>query len=215
MILPGLQNYNGCKGGNGVYQQIISLIPPHKILIVPFLGHCGIVRNIVAADILISVDASAKVIEAWKKYLIQYLLYIYADGSGNKFIKTNSTLGDLPGIIYLYQEDALLFLKKKVRYLIHKYNDTPVIYLDPPYPFSTRKSIAKLYQYEMTDKQHIHLLSIISKMTDLNVLISSYKNKMYDDKLINWNQHSFSVGTRQGKAIETVYYNFQIDLTDF
>ncbi len=209
MTIPELKNYNGCKGGNGVYQQIISIIPPHNILVVPFLGHCGIVRNILPSDILIGVDASAKVINAWKKYLIKYLIYKYKDDNKNILIKTNISKGNLPSIIHLYNDDALIFLKNKLPGLISKYEDTPVIYLDPPYPLSSRKSTAKLYDFEMTDCQHQNLLSIIIKMKYL-ILISSYDNKMYNDSLPNWFKLDFPVGTRNGKAIETVYYNYSL-----
>lgn len=209
MTIPELKNYNGCKGGNGVYQQIISIIPPHNILIVPFLGHCGIVRNILPANILIGVDASAKVINAWKKYLIYNLIYEYKDDNKNILIKTNISKGNLPSIIHLYNDDALIFLKNKLLDLISKYEDVPVIYLDPPYPLSSRKSTAKLYDFEMTDSQHQNLLSIIKNMR-YPILISTYKNKMYKDNLPKWFKLNFSVGTRNGKAIETVYYNYSL-----
>lgn len=209
MTIPELKNYNGCKGGNGVYQQIISIIPPHNILVVPFLGHCGIVRNISPTNILIAVDASAKVIDAWKKYLIKNLIYEYKDNDKNILIKTEISKGNLPSIIHLYNDDALTFLKNKLPFLVSKYNDNPVIYLDPPYPIFSRKSTAKLYDFEMTNFQHQNLLSIIMKMKYL-ILISSYDNKMYNDSLPNWSKLNFSVGTRNGKAIETVYYNYSL-----
>ncbi len=209
MIIPELKNYNGCKGGNGVYQQIISIIPPHNILVVPFLGHCGIVRNILPTNILIGVDASAKVINAWKKYLIKDLIYEYKDDNKNILIKTDISKGNLPSIIHLYTDDALIFLKNKLSNLISIYEDTPVIYLDPPYPIYSRKSTVKLYDYEMTDFQHQNLLSIIMKM-EFFVLISTYDNKMYNDSLPKWFKLNFSVGTRNGKAIETVYYNYSL-----
>lgn len=211
MFIPELKNYNGCKGGNGVYQQIISLIPPHKVLVIPFLGHCGIVRNIAPASILIGIDASEKVINSWKKYLIQDLLYVYKDDSCNILIKTENSKGNLSGIIHLYQEDALMFLNKKLRYHISKYKDDTVLYLDPPYPFSTRKSTQKLYQYEFTDEQHVHMLSMITKMIDKKIVISTYDNSLYSNSLKNWNKHSFPVGTRNGRATETIYYNFSIN----
>ena len=39
-------SYPGGKSGAGIYQRLINLIPRHRILIVPFAGHCGVVRNI-------------------------------------------------------------------------------------------------------------------------------------------------------------------------
>lgn len=212
--IPELKNYNGCKGGNGVYQQIISVIPPHKILVVPFLGHCGITRHIKPADILIGVDASQKVINAWKNYLKNTLKYdvIYdSEGVIEIFVKIKNTLGNLPKRIELYCQDAFIFIQNQLLLSIpeHEFKHT-VLYLDPPYPFSTRKSNVNIYDFEMTDNQHQHLLSLLIGMR-FNVIISSYKNEMYNNGLLGWNTHSFSVGTRKGKATETIYYNFNND----
>lgn len=211
--VPGLENYNGCKGGNGVYQQIISLIPPHKILVVPFLGHCGISRNIAPADILICVDASVHVIETWKNYLIQNLIYTFRDDiSYYTFIKSKNTLGNLPNLILLHKDDALHFLPNVLPGIIYKYTDTPeqvLIYQDPPYPKFSRKGKRDLYEFEMTDLQHEQLLSMNKKMMS-NILISTYDNNMYDINLKGWNKYSFTSSTRSGIAIETVYYNYKI-----
>lgn len=57
--------YPGGKSGAGVYQRIINLIPPHRMLIVPFAGHCGIVRNIRPAEETIVIDRSEKVCQWW------------------------------------------------------------------------------------------------------------------------------------------------------
>lgn len=65
MIKEKNSSYPGGKSGAGVYQRIINLIPPHKILIVPFAGHCGIVRNILPAEETIVIDRSEKVCQWW------------------------------------------------------------------------------------------------------------------------------------------------------
>ncbi len=214
ICVPELEGYFGSKGGNGVYQQIISLIPPHKILVVPFLGHCAIVRNIAPADILIGVDAAEHVICAWKNYLVQDLIYTYRDeGSHLCLIKKEQTLGNLPETILLFRDDALHFLSNILPGLILTYVDTPeqiVIYQDPPYPLLSRRSRRNIYEYEMTDTQHSQLLSINERMT-ANILISTYDNVLYEKKLRQWNEHSFMAATRRGKAEELVYYNYGLD----
>ena len=217
IVIPGLENYNGSKGGNGVYQQIISHIPPHRILVIPFLGHCGIIRKIAPADILICGDASEKVINYWKNYMVRYLIYKYRDeGSHYFFYRTNISRGNLPDKIYLFHNDALHFLPNYLPNIITKYTDTPddvVIYQDPPYPKFTRKSSKDLYDYEMTTIQHENLLSLnVGMLAKYKLIISSYKNKLYNTALDSWNRYSFSVGTRSGGAIETIYYNY--DLSD-
>ena len=216
--IPNLRNYNGSKSGNGVYQQIISIIPPHKVLVVPFLGHCGVVRNIMPADILIGMDASANVINSWCDFLLSSAFYNigtkdlilkYGDDC-SVFAKTNSSRGNLPSIVVLKKCNALEHLQSMAS--IFNFNDV-VIYADPPYPFSSRKSNQRLYEHEMSNRSHYDLLSLLVEMTDLKykIAISTYDNPLYKNCLASWNKIDFSAGTRNGKAIETVYFNYSLD----
>lgn len=61
-------SYPGGKSGSGIYQRLINLIPRHRILVVPFAGHCGIVRNIQPAEHTIVVDQDPKVCEWWASW---------------------------------------------------------------------------------------------------------------------------------------------------
>ncbi|MBX3422256.1 MAG: hypothetical protein KF752_11940 [Pirellulaceae bacterium] len=58
-------NYPGGKSGAGIFQRLINLIPRHRILIVPFAGHCGVVRNIKPAEHTIVIDQNASVCQWW------------------------------------------------------------------------------------------------------------------------------------------------------
>lgn len=51
-------SYNGGKGGDGVYQRIINLIPPHKVWIEMFGGSGAVTKHIYAAEqsFIIEVD---------------------------------------------------------------------------------------------------------------------------------------------------------------
>lgn len=60
--------YPGGKSGAGVYQRLINLIPPHRVLIVPFAGHCGVTRNIRPAEHTIVIDRDASVCEWWDQW---------------------------------------------------------------------------------------------------------------------------------------------------
>ena len=201
--VPGLESYNGSKSGNGVYQQIISIIPPHTTLIVPFLGHCGIVRNILPADILIAMDASEKVIEAWKTFLVQDLIYKSKD-NGLTFLKTPETKGNLPNKIVLIKCNALEQLPK-----LSFDPSLTVIYLDPPYPLDSIKSKRNLYEFVLTKKEHTKLMLLLKSMM-ANILISTYDNVLYKKGLSGWDKIKFSAGTRNGKNIETVYFNYSL-----
>lgn len=212
MKIPELKRYNGCKGGNGVYQQIISVIPPHKILIIPFLGHCGIVRNIKPCETLIAFDIDSKVTDAWKKYLIQDLLYNF-DGSKTKLVKTSLSKGMLPRTIHIINGDSIHFLfelyegKNELNINITE----TVVYLDPPYPLNAVKSTKKLYKNVLADYRHETLLNLLNLMPKLRSVISTYENDLYTEKLQDWNRLDFSAGTHNGKAIETLYYNYSLE----
>jgi len=58
-------SYPGGKSGAGIYQRLINLIPRHRILIVPFAGHCGVVRNIRPAEHTIVIDQNPTVCQWW------------------------------------------------------------------------------------------------------------------------------------------------------
>lgn len=64
----GPSSYPGGKSGAGIYQRLINLIPPHRVLVVPFAGHCGIVRNIRAAEHTIVIDQDPSVCEWWASW---------------------------------------------------------------------------------------------------------------------------------------------------
>ena len=68
-VIYGLENYPGCKGAAGVYQNIISHIPKCDTLIVPFLGHCAITRDIKRPKCLISNDLDPFVYACWREAL--------------------------------------------------------------------------------------------------------------------------------------------------
>ena len=218
-IIPGLENYFGSKGGNGVYQQIISHITPHKVFVVPFLGHCAITRNITPADILILNDASEKVITQWSYYFLRSNIYKFTDVGHYQIFelkenkKTDDLLRKSPSIIIISKDDALHFIPKTLPEILKKYkvlSKDVFVYQDPPYPFSSRKNKKDVYEHEMYDYEHDELLSINMKM-NYNTILSSYENELYDTTLENWNTHEFSAQTRNGKALEKIYYNYSLN----
>jgi DNA adenine methylase len=64
----GRSSYPGGKSGAGIYQRLINLIPPHRVLVVPFAGHCGVTRNIKPAEHTIVIDQNPKVCEWWASW---------------------------------------------------------------------------------------------------------------------------------------------------
>lgn len=82
-----------------------------------------------------------------------------------------------------------------------------VLYCDPPYVHGTRTSSAR-YKHEMTDEHHRQLLALL-KQLPCYVILSGYRNDIYDTELKDWWQMDFQAMTRGGVRTETVWCNFQ------
>jgi DNA adenine methylase len=84
------------------------------------------------------------------------------------------------------------------------------IYLDPPYVGSTRTSKAR-YEHELTDRDHEQLISNAKTINPEKtfILLSGYKNELYDDLLSDWWSKDFQAMTRGGVRTETVWCNFK------
>lgn len=108
--------------------------------------------------------------------------------------------GSTTNLVQIEKMDALL--------LIERYN-TPdaLIYIDPPYVRSTRKSGA-LYSYEMTDEDQKRLLEIIVS-SKAKIIISGYDNAMYNETLREWKTDTtMSQTTSTEMACEKIWMNY-------
>jgi DNA adenine methylase len=180
--MQDLTNYPGAKNGSGVFQNIINLFPPHDIYIEPFLGSGAIIKRKKPAGINIGLDISGVII---KKH-----------DAGHGF--------------FYQQSDALHFLSSAASLLnaLSAAGTKILIYCDPPYPLSSRRSQLLLYDHEMSDHQHETFLSLVRNLK-CYVVISSYFNKLYSDSLSDWRQISIPTTTRGGTATEIVWFNFE------
>lgn len=181
------KNYFGSKNGSGVYQQIINQIRPHDIYIELCAGSGAIAQFKKPAPYKTFInDISDKVVQAWK----------------------SSTI-DIPNCEVL-QMDAVDFLKKYEFGLFSRMYRI-VVYIDPPYPMDSRRSSRDVYDYEMTDQQHIELLEAVLSLADntnIDFVISTYSNPIYSEMLKGWNLHTFQAQTRKGLATEYLYMNY-------
>jgi hypothetical protein len=81
-----------------------------------------------------------------------------------------------------------------------------LIYCDPPYVHATRGRNDR-YQHEMTDEQHLELLSVLSTI-GAAVILSGYPSPLYAAALRTWNQISFKTMTRGGWRDESLWLNY-------
>jgi DNA adenine methylase len=87
-----------------------------------------------------------------------------------------------------------------------------LFYLDPPYLDETRTA-PQVYRHEMTRDQHGELLDVV-KAVKGKVLLSGYDSDLYQEKLADWNRHTFKLpnnaasGSSKRKMTEAVWCNF-------
>lgn len=117
-----------------------------------------------------------------------------------------------PGIIDKYihagHGSNIRIYNTDYRAVIDIYDSTDtVIYLDPPYTFDSRKSKKKVYKFEFELKDHIDFLDYVSSLKS-KVIISHYPSELYDNALKEWRKIEYFAQTRNGKAKENLYLNF-------
>lgn len=90
--------------------------------------------------------------------------------------------------------------------LIQRYNRSNVlIYADPPYLISTRTN--RHYAHEMKDQDHLDLLEVLTDHEG-PVLLSGYKNELYQKHLKDWHMEEKQVLAEAGaKKSEILWMN--------
>jgi DNA adenine methylase len=95
--------------------------------------------------------------------------------------------------------------------LIEKYNnENCLIYCDPPYHHDTRTSAR--YKEDMDNETQIKFLESVNN-SNSKILISGYKNDVYNSYLKNWEEINFEVKTMSGTfekkiKIENLWKNY-------
>lgn len=95
--------------------------------------------------------------------------------------------------------------------LIDKYDQrftNAFFYFDPPYLKSTRKNQKSLYRHEWDLEDHQKFIAKVLTVKN-NCMISHYPNAWYAEAFEKWNQHLFWSTTRNGRALECIYMNYE------
>jgi len=189
------ETYFGGKNGAGVWQTLINHVPPHDVLLVPFAGHCALSQHIAPCKMLVLCDLATEVKDWWNA-------------------------GRLPDHAIFHQRDGLQLLELITAAIVAKtsvgvIHDMPreriVIYCDPPYRLSTRTSKTR-YQHDWTDAEHRRFLQAVSSLSAAGypIMISHYRNPMYDVALSEWHRTDYTGVTRGGARTESLYCNFDV-----
>lgn len=109
--------------------------------------------------------------------------------------------GDTTHLVQIEHMDALR--------LIERYDFPEVLmYVDPPYLLSTRKS-GRLYRYEMKDAEHVRLLETLAR-SRAKIVLSGYQSDLYNEYLLGWYTDTAVTHTTSAqKATECLWMNFQ------
>lgn len=166
----------GYPGGKfHCYQQLINLIPPHRVYIETHLGGGAVLRKKHPADVSFGLDRDPAVIRGYTGKFASNFHFVVSPAE---------------------------------RWLLgYKFVGDEFIYADPPYLRCTRRAIRSPYRYDYTDEEHIHLIAILTKLP-CRIMISGYRNRLYQDLLSEWHAHDFEVGSRSGRRVETVWLNY-------
>lgn len=84
-----------------------------------------------------------------------------------------------------------------------------LVYVDPPYLFSSRSCKTRYYKYEFgTPGEHQSLLTIL-KQLNCNVMLSGYRNDLYDEEISKWRSVQIPTSKHNGaRATEVIWMNF-------
>jgi len=170
----------GGKNGAGVYQRIISEIPPHALYVEPFCGTAAILRHKRPARRSVAIDRDPGAID---------LL-----GGVRSWI---------PGL-ELIVGDGLEYL----RWLDCGSARDVFVYADPPYVRSSRRDPTRdYYDHEWDDAKHAVFLTVVRRLPwNVRVMISGYRSELYSSLLEAgphaWRTVHFPVTTRGGEPAE-------------
>src|SRR5450759_3665583 len=172
--------YPGGKGGAGVHQTIINQMPPHRVYIEPFIGGGSIFRHKAPAQASIVIDADDRVADYWK----------------NCATGINGDAGSITAI----HGDAGQFLES------YNFLGDELVYCDPPYVMASRSG-RRIYKHEMTDEQHCQLVAVLLTVRAA-VMLSGYRNAIYDELVPHWRRVDFQAMTRGGVRTESLWMNY-------
>jgi DNA adenine methylase len=154
-------------------------------------------------------DEGSDPIEAAARFLVRHRMS--RGGLGKDFAWSNRLRGGQPGDVNAWMTilDVLPAIAARLQgvELYHGHaldlierHDSPgtLFYLDPPYVHASRTS-QNAYKHEMSDEAHGRLLDAIADAQGM-VVLSGYRNPLYDHTLRSWERHEFERPNDSGQT---------------
>lgn len=182
---PGASRVIGSKGGSGIAQWLISLMPPHRTYVEAFLGSGIILRTKLPAFRNIGIDLDGELLTRFE----------------TDHFNTCQERMFLPELL---NGDALTLLPT----LGLRRDD--LVYADPPYPASVRVAGARpYYKHEALDEAwHERFLAVLQALP-CAVMVSGYEGDLYTRRLAKWrSSYKWTVNRAGAKVREFVWMNF-------
>lgn len=207
-------NYTGNKLIYGVYHKIINEIPQHNTYYELFAGGGAIgkllIRSIQDHTVkYIFNDIDKKVTDEYFYQEIQPLITVSAEtqslmsvGSTNPEIQSKMIVS--ANRIRIFNRTALDIIQTELSVRAQNNN---FVFLDPPYLHSTRPNQINLYRYEMTDKDHIQLLTAV-RTCKAKIMIIHPRCELYDTTLQDWRQIDVKLRYSTKTSEECIYMNY-------
>lgn len=174
-----MKNYRGHKRIDGVYQKIINHIPKHTYYMELFAGSAAIYSLLTVPAVPVILNDINP--EVQSKLALRYPQAKVTNECAISILQSNQTV---------LAKDAFIFL-------------------DPPYKHSTRPNSVDIYNFEMSDSDHVQLLTAALQMT-CNVMIIHPKCELYDTYLKDWYKVEVKIRYNRKTSIECLYMNYKI-----
>ena len=203
------QSYPGGKSGAGVYQRLINEIPPHRVLVIPFAGRCGVARRIRPAEHTVVIDRDPEVLDWWQRWQRKpegrAVELHHADGIEWLRFRFGLTQWPTPPITAT-QDPATTAADASQRGGVLGAFGEAFVFADPPYVLASRKS-GRIYKHEMSDADHQRLLDVLRSLP-VPVMLCGLASPLYSASLQDWRTFAHDVPTRAGLQTELVWMSY-------
>jgi len=186
-------SWAGGKGGAGVVQGLISLMPWHRVYVEPFLGGGAVMLAKRPAEWSVGVDLDAVAVMGFAR--------AWRGGSVRDPVTREVAVRTGGGGVSLLVGDGIELLRR------FPWRGDELVYADPPYLMETRRG-GSLFRRELDEAGHCELLEVLVGLPCL-VMVSGYWSGLYASVLAGWRSWRYRSLTRGGtSAVEWVWMNY-------